>query len=69
MRKFTLNNETKKKEPTNEQINRYKDFSRLSHDYERLVKRPKKPLYKDPKLFLYLFLLGLILYLMYFESK
>ncbi len=69
MRKFTLNNETKKKEPTNEQINRYKDFSRLSHEYERIVKRPKKPLYKDPKLFLYLFLLGLILYLMYFESK
>jgi hypothetical protein len=69
MRKFTLNKEAKKKEPTKEQINRYKDFSRLSHEYERLVKRPKKPLYKDPKLFLYLFLLGLILYLMYFESK
>jgi hypothetical protein len=69
MRKFTLNKEASKKEPTKEQINRYKDFSRLSHDYERLVKRPKKPLYKDPKLFLYLFLLGLILYLMYFESK
>ena len=69
MRKFTLNKEAKKKEPTREQINRYKDFSRLSHDYERIVKRPKKPLYKDPKLFLYLFLLGLILYLIYFESK
>ena len=69
MRKFTLNKEAKQKEPTKEQINRYKDFSRLSHDYERIVKRPKKPLYKDPKLFLYLFLLGLILYLMYFESK
>ena len=69
MRKFTLNKDAKKKEPTREQINRYKDFSRLSHDYERIVKRPKKPLYKDPKLFLYLFLLGLILYLMYFESK
>lgn len=67
MRKFSLNKETKKKEPTREQINRYKDFSRLSNDYERIVKRPKKPLYKDPKLFLYLFLLGLILYLMYFE--
>ncbi len=69
MRKFTLNKEAKKKEPTREQINRYKDFSRLSHDYERIVKRPKKPIYKDPKLFLYLLLLGLILYLMYFESK
>jgi hypothetical protein len=69
MRKFTLNKEAKKKEPTREQINRYKDFSRLSHDYERIVKRPKKPIYKDPKLFLYLLLLGLILYLMYFDSK
>jgi len=69
MRKFSINKSNKEKEPTIEQINRHKNFSKLSHEYERLTKRPKKPLYKDPKLFLYLFLLGLILYLMYFEAK
>lgn len=69
MRKFSINRNKKNTEPTDEQIKRHKDFSRLSHDYQLLYKRSKKPLYKNPKLFLYLFLLGLILYLMFFEVK
>jgi hypothetical protein len=69
MRKFSINRNKGKKNPTDEQIKRHKDFSRLSQDYQRLYKRPRKPLYKNPKLFLYLLLLGLILYLMFFESN
>lgn len=69
MRKFSINRNKKSTEPTDEQLKRHKDFSRLSQNYQRLYKRSKKPLYKNPKLFLYLFLLGLILYLMFFESK
>lgn len=68
MRKFSINRTRKSKEPTDAQINRHKDFSRLSADYDLLVKQNKKPLYKNPKLFLYLFLIGVILYLMFFES-
>ena len=64
MRKFVLNKEKKNTGPTDEQIKRQKqDFSRLHHDYERLTKRGKKPLYRDPKLFLLLFILGLVLLL------
>lgn len=69
MRKFTLNKDPKKLTPTDEQIKRQKDFSRLHHDYEKVVKRGKRPLYRDPKLFLLLFVVGLVIFLMYLESK
>lgn len=68
MSKFSINRNQKSKEPTDEQINRHKDFSRLSANYDLLVKRNKKPLYKNPKLFLYLFLFAVILYLILCES-
>jgi len=69
MRKFTLNKDQKKLTPTEEQIKRQKDFSRLHHDYEKITKRGKRPLYRDPKLFLLLFIIGLVFFLMYLESK
>lgn len=69
MRKFTLNKAQKKLSPTDEQIKRQKDFSRLHHNYEKVVKRGKRPLYRDPKLFLLLFVIGLVIFLMYLESK
>jgi len=68
MRKFKLNTDKKDLSPTEAQIKRQKDFSRLHHDYEKLTKRGKKPLYKDPKLFILLFLLGLILFLVLMED-
>ena len=68
MRKFTLNKEKKDLTPTKPQGERQKDFSRLHHEYERLTKRGKRPLYKDPKLFLLLFLLGIIVLLLILES-
>ena len=68
MRKFTLNTNKKKLTPTDEQIKRQKDFSRLHHSYEKVVKRGKRPLYRDPKLFILLFVIGLVIFLMYLES-
>lgn len=68
MKKFVRNSDNKKTDPTEAQIQRQKDFSRLHHEYERLTKRGKKPLYRDPKLFLLLFLLGLILLLVLLEA-
>lgn len=69
MRKFSINRDKKELEPNDEQIKRHKDFSRLHHDYERLTKRGKKPIYKDPKLLLLLVLIGIILFLILFEEK
>jgi hypothetical protein len=65
MRKYRINNEKKSTAPTDEQIKRHKDFSRLSHDYELLTKRPRKPLYKDPKKFVYVIIAGIILYFLF----
>jgi len=68
MRKFKLNNDNKDLSPTEAQVKRQKDFSRLHHDYEKLTKRGKKPFYKDPKLLILIFLIGIILYLIFFED-
>ncbi len=68
MRKFERKTNEKSQEPTKEQMVRYKDFASLSHKYERLAKRPKKPLYKDPKLFLLLLIIGLMFLLVFLES-
>jgi hypothetical protein len=63
MRKFTLNKEKKDLNPTDAQIKRQKDFTRLHHEYEKLTKRGKKPLYRDPKMFLFLFIIGIIVWI------
>ncbi|MFT5779303.1 MAG: hypothetical protein ACI837_002260 [Crocinitomicaceae bacterium] len=63
MRKFTLNKEKKDLNPTDAQIQRQKNFTRLHHDYEKLTKRGKKRLYKDPKMFLFLLIIGIIVWL------
>lgn len=68
MRKFQRKTNEKSPEPTKEQLVRYKDFASLSHQYERLAKRPKKPLYRDPKLFLLLLIIGLMFLLVFLES-
>ena len=68
MRKFQRKTNDKSQEPTREQMVRYKDFASLSHKYERLAKRPKRPLYKDPKLFLLLLIIGLMFLLVFLES-
>ena len=65
MRKFSVNKKKKNTIPTDEQIRRHKNFSRLSHDYELLTKRPKKPIYKDPKKFFYVIIAGIILYFLF----
>lgn len=69
MRKFILNKDKKENNPTTEQIKRQKDFSRLHHDYEKLTKRGKRPLYQDPKLFMLILIIGILLLLLFLESK
>jgi zona occludens toxin (predicted ATPase) len=68
-RTFKYNKEAKSHEPSKKQIARYKDFASISHQYERITKRPKRPLYKDPKLFLLLVLLGIVFLLIFLEEK
>lgn len=60
MRKYKVNREQPVKMPSKEAIEKYKNFSRLTHEYDKFVKRPKKPLYKDKKMFLIILLIGLV---------
>lgn len=68
MREFKRSTEDKKLEPSKEQMARYKDFATLSHQYERVAKRPKRPIYKDPKLFLFLLIVGIVALLLFWEK-
>jgi len=68
MREFKRSTEDKKLEPSKEQMARFKDFATLSHQYERIAKRPKKPIYKDPKLFLFLLIVGIVALLLFWEK-
>jgi hypothetical protein len=64
MRKYKVNRTGEQKLPSKETIEKYKDFSRLSHEYDRLTKRPKVPLYKDKRMFLILLLIVLMAFLL-----
>ncbi|MEX1003286.1 MAG: hypothetical protein WDZ35_14295 [Crocinitomicaceae bacterium] len=63
MRKYKVNRKKPVKLPSKEAIEKYKDFPRLRHEYDRYVKRPKKPLYKDKKLFFFILMIALLAYL------
>lgn len=69
MRKFSINKEKKEIEPSDAQIKRHKDFARLHHRYETLTKRNKIPVYRNPKFYILIVLIGIILFLIFFEDK
>jgi hypothetical protein len=68
MRKFSIKQDDRPIEPSLEQIQRNQDFRKLYHDYERLTKRGKKPIYRDPKLYLLMVLVGIIALLLFLEG-
>lgn len=69
MKKYKLNTDNKPKIPSDKCVENSKDFGRLFHDYEKYTKRPKKPIYKDPKLFLLIIVLGLLAYIIFTENN
>lgn len=64
MKKYTIHNE--QSSPSDEAITKQKDFGKLLGNYEKVTKRPKKPIYKDPKYLLFIVLL-LVLAFVVFE--
>ena len=63
MKKYKLNKDKKPVLPSKEKMDKQKDFGKLFHQYENFTKRPKKPIYKDPKYFLFLMIIVVIVYL------
>lgn len=58
-----------RRQPTDAEIARYRDPKRLLYNYSRAVQRPQKPLYRDPKAFLFLLLIILLAYLISEERR
>ena len=59
MKKYKIN-KTKKARISEKEILKYKNFNRLSHAYQKMTKRPRIPLYKNPKAFLVLVIIALL---------
>lgn len=55
--------------PTDAEITRYQDPKRLIYNYTKAVRRPRKPLYRDPKAFLLLLFIVLVAYLISEERQ
>ncbi len=64
MKKYKVNRTGEPGLPSKERIGKHKDFAKLSHEYDKLVKRPKVPLYKDKKMFLVLLLIVLVAFIL-----
>ena len=64
MTKYKINRDQEPKIPSKEEMEKYKDFSRLSANYDKFTKRPKLPLYKDKRFFLAILIIALIAYLL-----
>ncbi len=69
MKRFQAHTEHEKKEsfndlPSEEEMNKYKDFGKLTHNYERMTKPLyKRPIYRYRKGFLMILLILIVLYL------
>jgi hypothetical protein len=61
MSKYKLNKNIPDSIPSNEEIDSFKDFSRLRANYDSVTKRPKVPLYKNPIAFIVLVIIIIIL--------
>lgn len=61
----------KKPLPGDDEINKYKDFGKLIHNYQRATKPLyEKPLYKQPKVFIFLVMIVLLaLLIAHFSEK
>ena len=60
MRKYKVNRTEPVKKPSKEAMEKYKNFSRLTHEYDKLVKKPKKPIYLDKKMLLIVLLIAIV---------
>ncbi len=69
MRKYKLKKSQDKKIPSPEEIKEFKDFKKITANYHKIIQRPEVPLYKNPKAFLGLFLIVIVLYLITLAQK
>lgn len=59
-RRYRITPKGRSQQPTDSEIARYRDPKRLMYNYERAVRKPRRPIYRDPKAFLVLLLIVLL---------
>lgn len=64
MKKYKINRDNKEyKLPSKKEMLRHKSFNKIQVNYNDITKRNKTPLYKNRKLFLFIVLLLLLIYI------
>jgi hypothetical protein len=64
MKQYKINRDKKEQAiPSDEVIEKYRNFKRLNVSYNEFTKRSKVPLYRNKKMFLFLMLIGLVAWL------
>ena len=64
MKQYKINREQKEQSiPSDEVIEKYRNFKQLNVSYNEFTKRSNVPLYKNKKMFLFLMLIGLVAWL------
>ncbi len=64
MKQYKINKDKKEQAiPSDEVIEKYRNFKQLNVSYNEFTKRSKVPLYKNKKMFLFLLLIGLVAWL------
>ncbi len=66
-RRYRITPEGQGQQPTDAELARYRDPKRLIYNYTNAVQRPKRPLYRDPKAFLFLVLI--VLFAIYISER
>jgi hypothetical protein len=61
--RFRISPEGPGREPSDDELRRYRDSGKLIHNYQRARDRLRRPIYRDPKAFLILLLIALVAWL------
>jgi len=61
--RFRISPEGPGREPSDDELRRYRDSGKLIHNYQQARDRLRRPIYKDPKAFLVLLLIALVAWL------
>lgn len=69
MKVYKINRDNKERLPSDETVKKHQSFPKLKVRHDEVLKRSKVPLYKNPRMFLFLLLVALVAYLIYMEYE
>lgn len=63
MKRYKINRNKVENLPSDETVEKFKSYPKFQVKYEDAVKKNKLPLYKNPKMFLFILILALVAYI------